>query len=94
VVIWQGAGQTCWDDDRKPTRAPLAILEWKCHRKGAPPGFPKHDVEWLRAFTGKWHQTTGILVQLGLASRTPQLRAALVDMGELNDSWLTLPGAA
>jgi hypothetical protein len=94
VVIWQGAGQTCWDDERRPTRAPLAILEWKCHRSATPNDFAPHDVEWLKAFTAKWHQTIGILVQLGLARNAPRLRASMVEMGEIDESWLTLPGTA
>ena len=94
VVIWRTPGDTCWDASGKATRAPLAILEWKCHRGAAAEGYSDHDKEWLRAFTERSPSTTGFLVRLYLRRRAPGLEAGLVTGGSVNERWLRLPGAA
>ena len=93
VVIWGEAGETCWDSVGKPSRAPRAILEWKCHRSPVSNEYSAHDVEWLKAFTARWPGTTGMLIRLSLSGRAPRLDAGLVLRGSIDETWLSLPGA-
>ena len=94
LVIWGRPGETCWDREWRPTNAPLAILEWKCHRTRVAQEHSPHDLEWLVAFTRRWPSTVGYVVRLSLTSRARRLDAARVFRGVVEDGWLSSSGSA
>ena len=40
---------TCWNEEWKPVRYPLAIIEWKANKTRV----SRYNVDWLRAFSRK-----------------------------------------
>ncbi len=54
IVIWRSPGMTCWganwEVSNDPLNDPLAIIEWKVHRRGRPNRLVSREREWLRAY--------------------------------------------
>lgn len=72
LVIWPELGLSCWDEEWKPVRHPLAILEWKVHREGHRNPKRRHEREWLRRYT-QWQLAPvayAVEVDLGRARST------------------------
>jgi hypothetical protein len=54
LLIWPKPGMTTWNSEGEPGHVPLAVLEWKVHRKRKKlTSFDEHDVEWLEWFTAE-----------------------------------------
>jgi len=86
LVIWKNPGMTCWDSHGKPTRHPLAILEWKVgSRKGM-----KGDLKWLSEYSKERKGFVGFAIFCS-ASPSVSLKVTLVRRGRVTDGWLTLP---
>lgn len=50
LLIWQSAGDTCFDDTWLPAKYPLAIVEWKVHRRGHRNARVDKERGWLQAY--------------------------------------------
>ncbi len=91
LVIWPRPRMTVWDQQRRPTRAPHVIMEWKVV------GYPGHarlpveqrleaDIAWLERFTNRYPTSLGVAVGIhwGQPSR---LKARRVVRGRAEDRW-------
>ena len=56
---------TCWNEERKSVRYPLAIIEWKANKTRV----SRYDVDWLCAFSQGLHDFVGYAACLDLAQR-------------------------
>lgn len=86
MVIWPAPGMTCWDENNKPTRQPLSVLEWKVHA----PGVSARDLEWLRAFSVRRPDFIGYALCLNLDGKDFRLRCARIQNEIQNTNWLEL----
>jgi len=83
LVIWKKPGMTCWDRRGKPTRHPLAILEWKVNlKKGI-----EADIDWLSAYSEERPKFAGFSV-FCVPRKPVLLDVALVRLGEVEPGWL------
>ena len=86
VVIWPEPGMTCWDEERKPVRYPLAIIEWKANKTRV----SRYDVDWLRAFSQDLDDFVGYAVCLDLEQRRFKLSCTRVYRGKAEAGWLVV----
>ena len=87
LVVWGAPGMTCWDESGAPTKAPLAILEWKVSRKGQKEVVPsKYDLDWLGRFSCEWRELAGYALILALVP-DGFLDVTRVSRGELQPGW-------
>lgn len=85
LVIWPRPHMTCWDVERQPTVAPLAVIEWKANM----PSIYGPDVEWLKAFTGRWPGTVGYAITVDLQRRQFLMSCTRVEAGVSQPDWFT-----
>lgn len=91
LQIWPPEYESCWDDDWRPTRVPLAILEWKVFRPRTKRlTMSRYDIDWLRAFSELHEGFVGYAVSLDVAGRDRWLSVTRVASGVAQDDWLTL----
>ena len=93
LVVWARPGMTCFDEDWKPTRFPVAVLEWKWQRnRGSPEtlvNFP-YDLAWLQRFTEGHPERVGYAVA-GLSTRQHVgVTVSRVFAGAVTPKWLAL----
>jgi len=64
LVIWNNAGDTCWDSHFLPTHQPMAILEWKVHRPKRKNRKVDHERNWLRKYCAEYPQVAGYAIEV------------------------------
>ncbi|MBV1881875.1 MAG: hypothetical protein KUG82_09595 [Pseudomonadales bacterium] len=91
LLIWPTPGMTTWNSKWESKHAPIAILEWKVHRKRKKfTSFHGHDVEWLEWFTKENKGTFGFVVALDILTDNVALNAGFVQNGKTNTEWLSI----
>jgi hypothetical protein len=86
LVIWPKPAMTCWNQQRKATNYPLAVMEWKVNERG----ISAYDLKWLRAFTGTWPQSTGYAVGLELEADNSRLQCVRISNSRADKEWLVI----
>lgn len=86
VVIWPESRMTCWDEEGRPTIAPLAILEWKF---GVPEIY-NPDVLWLEAFGAVHSPFVGYAVAVDSLAREFRLSCTRSEGGKSRARWVHL----
>lgn len=86
LVIWPEPAGTCWDEAGKPTRFPIAILEWKTRTSE----ISKYDEEWLLEFSKRSFNFVGYAVSLEPSART-RMTVTRVSHGLALSRWLHFP---
>lgn len=89
LVIWPEIGGTCWTPDGNPCRHPLAILEWKVHRRGHLNRNVIKERAWLRAYC-QW-QPSVIAYAVEVLGHKPECPLKCTRFfGQQEDIWLNL----
>lgn len=89
LVIWPGPAGYCWDKDGKPTRNPLAILEWKTRTEKC----STYHETWLKAFSPQLSDFIGYAVSLNPSGERTSITITRVAKGLATPGWLRFPGA-
>ena len=93
LIIWPRPRMTCWDDEGRPSVAPMAILEWKTA------GYPKltsgsrnqrEDRAWMSAWTEVHRSAIGFLVLLDFTPARTTLAVDRVHRGQIESGWLEM----
>lgn len=87
LVIWHEPQTTCWDSQGNPTTVPALILEWKFSTTEV----SEYDVNWLKAFTGKYADCHGYAVTANQPGSTFRLSCTKVAGGKTEPEWLYIP---
>ena len=87
LAIWSGPGQGCWDAERKSSRSPLAILEWKANTNK----IFAYDRDWLLAYSADKPAFTGICLSMNMLAAKPTLNGSLIREGKETSEWLMIP---
>ena len=89
VVLWDSPHGTCWTPDMKPTRAPVAVLEWKSQRENGSKKSTDDDRVWLQAFCEQNQASQGYSVFLDwtAAGVLRELKVARCSGGKWTDPW-------
>ncbi len=93
VVIWDAPFGTCWTPDMKPTRAPIAVLEWKSQRETGSKQDTAEDCAWLEAFCTQNPASHGYSVFLYWTADgiLREVRVSRCSNGTWNKSWFDRP---
>lgn len=86
LVIWRNPGENCWNYRKRPTRPPLAILEWKVFRGKPLIGNHPGDVAWLKGFTKIYRGIIGYTILVGILKERPNHIYFIIRNGSLLDT--------
>ncbi len=84
LCIWSEPGQTCWDEERKSTIAPLMIMEWKDNTSK----ISAYDQQWLQQYSLHREVFIGLCVSLDLRSEAVRLNSTIARNGISTADWL------
>ncbi|MBK7974143.1 MAG: hypothetical protein IPK07_12990 [Deltaproteobacteria bacterium] len=86
LVLWPLPAMTCWDQPGRPTRRPIAILEWKTRGRMV----SSSDVEWLTAFSRTSSHFVGYALRFDRTGRAFRLSCTRIHAGAVTPDWLRL----
>lgn len=86
LVLWPCSAMTCWDERGRPTRRPIAILEWKTQGRMA----AAFDVEWLTRFSQTASSFVGYSLRFDRTARAFRLSCTRIHAGNVTPDWLRL----
>lgn len=86
LAIWAAPGQGCWDNARKSSQYPLAILEWKANTDK----IFAYDRDWLLSFSTGKADFVGVCLSLNMHAEPPTLNASLIRNGIECRGWLMI----
>jgi len=90
LVIWPMCGDTCFDVNWKANKHPLAILEWKVHRKRHRNREVENERAWLRAYCQWQPSVIAYAIEIdGECSPTRLVCTRFLGLTE-NEQWLEL----
>jgi hypothetical protein len=91
LVIWRKPWTTCWDENWRPSQAPLAVIEWKTSRGSKGGTKAAHDEAWLRAFSRTNEKSVGYSVSVAFPGPGIPCRvvAARFVRGDHDAEWFT-----
>jgi hypothetical protein len=91
LVIWRKPWATCWDENWRPSQAPLAVIEWKTSRGSKGGTKAAHDEAWLRAFSRTNEKSVGYSVSVAFpgAGNPCRVVAARFVRGDHDAEWFT-----
>jgi hypothetical protein len=98
VVIWPKPKMTVWDNDLKPRREPLSVMEWKVvnrldDKRQQTTKLAEHesDKQWLRETSRRSSEFTGYAVLVNSKTEPRTLICSSVRSGEIQERWIVLP---
>ena len=91
LLLWEAPAMTCWDSDWEPIHVPLAVLEWKVHRRSSTKQikFSDYDLDWLSWFTSSQAGRIGFAINLTISDQNSILKAARIFEGKVEKNWLS-----
>jgi hypothetical protein len=85
IVIWPNPKMTAFTEERIANKdmPPLAVLEWKSQWPPPPGGLrpSPYDLEWLKAFTRRYTETSGYCVTFGISKGEVSANCVLLRRG-------------
>ena len=79
LVIWRQPRQVAYDEKTwKPSKHPMAIVEWKTHRKPITPILDARDIQWLSAYSQHLPDFVGFAVTVDFTSNNRRVASALI----------------
>lgn len=91
LLLWKKPAMTCWDSTWEAVHVPLAVLEWKVHRRSSSKqvSFSDHDLDWLSWYTSSNAGRIGFAISLTILEAGSTLRAAKIMGGDIDENWLS-----
>lgn len=92
LVIWQRPMMTCWDEQRKPTKYPIVIMEWKTIGFGGANNnklfkVSANDVKWLERFSAGLSNFIGYATCLDIGKEKYRLSCTRIFKGASQEKW-------
>lgn len=84
LVIWPKPAMVCWDETGRPTRQPLAILEWKARTTKV----STYDESWLCQFSAMTPHFRGYAIGINPQGDSTTLVASRLVGGVLTRNWI------
>ena len=88
LVIWREPREVAWDIRTwRPITPPMAIVEWKTHRRSIQPVLSADDIRWLTAYSLHYAEFTGYAVTVDLVSEVRRVASALIRSGKVTEDF-------
>ncbi|MDP8245456.1 MAG: hypothetical protein P9L94_15330 [Candidatus Hinthialibacter antarcticus] len=98
LVIWKKPRETCFDNDMKPVKSPISIMEWKVRHhdeKYIRKKIKDHqkDIDWLIRFSKGKQDFVGYAAYFDLYNSNVSLKVCKIENNSKKEDWFVYPDA-